>query len=508
MKAVKLPRILPLLALLPVLAAVGSHAAPSTAKRMMRQGDALRKLILHPANMKKKASSEAADGEASVFSANLASRVMAQDGLKEKDKIMKLPGQPDGVDFDQYGGYVTVNEQAGRALYYYFAEAPDAASKPLLLWLNGGPGCSSIGYGAMEELGPFRVMSDGKTLFSNPYSWNQVANVLFLESPAGVGFSYSNTTDDYALSGDARTAEDAYVFLVNWFERFPEYRTRDFYISGESYAGHYVPQLAHAIHHYNQLPNANFINLKGIAIGNAVLNDPTDNHGMYDFFWTHALTSDESHKAMSKYCDFTTDNGTFSAECQAILKEASDVMNQLDIYNIYGPLCFDGTLTGVPKTVSIDSFDPCSDVYVQAYLNDPAVQKALHANVTGVDFPWVACRQVIDALPWQDSVTTVLPMLEEFMASGMRVWVYSGDNDGIVPVTSTRYSINSLNLTVKTGWQPWAAAGELGGFSEVYKGDLTLATVRGAGHEVPSFRPLRALVMIQSFLEGKPLPPY
>lgn len=93
-----------------------------------------------------------------------------------------------------------------------------------------------------------------------------MANVLFLESPAGVGFSYSNTTEDYEMSGDARTAEDAYVFLVNWFERFPEYKTREFYITGESYAGHYVPQLAHTIHHYNQLPNANLINLKGIAV--------------------------------------------------------------------------------------------------------------------------------------------------------------------------------------------------------------------------------------------------
>ena len=74
-----------------------------------------------------------------------------------------------------------------------------------------------------------------------------VANVIFLESPAGVGYSYSNTSSDYDLSGDERTADDAYVFLVKWLERFPEYKDRTFYISGESYAGHYVPELAATI---------------------------------------------------------------------------------------------------------------------------------------------------------------------------------------------------------------------------------------------------------------------
>ena len=103
----------------------------------------------------------------------------AEPGRKEADRVEALPGQPQGVDFAQYAGYVTVDAAAGRALFYYLAEAvggngngSSSKAKPLLLWLNGGPGCSSLGYGAMEELGPFRVMSDGKTLYRNPYSWN------------------------------------------------------------------------------------------------------------------------------------------------------------------------------------------------------------------------------------------------------------------------------------------------------------------------------------------------
>ena len=94
-------------------------------------------------------------------------------GAREADKIAALPGQPPRVNFDQYSGYVTVSELHGRALFYYFVESPyQAASKPLVLWLNGGPGCSSLGAGAFQELGPFRVNPDGKTLSRNRHAWN------------------------------------------------------------------------------------------------------------------------------------------------------------------------------------------------------------------------------------------------------------------------------------------------------------------------------------------------
>ena len=104
------------------------------------------------------------------------------------------------------------------------------------------------------------------TIVNAWFSMIVAANVLFLESPAGVGFSYSNTTSDYAKSGDRITAQDNYAFLLNWLERFPEYKSRDFYISGESYAGHYVPQLAHTILYHNKNTKNTHINLKGIIV--------------------------------------------------------------------------------------------------------------------------------------------------------------------------------------------------------------------------------------------------
>lgn len=99
---------------------------------------------------------------------------------RERDKVTGLPGLPVGkVNFNQYSGYVTVDTRTSRSLFYWLIESPPPLSstkpnlKPLVLWLNGGPGCSSVAYGASEEVGPFRVQPDGKTLALSPYAWNK-----------------------------------------------------------------------------------------------------------------------------------------------------------------------------------------------------------------------------------------------------------------------------------------------------------------------------------------------
>ncbi|XP_052161558.1 serine carboxypeptidase II-3-like [Oryza glaberrima] len=490
----------------------------AAAKPRTRQGDYLDRLRGSPSSWASLAEDRGAPAPSpSPSGGRHAAPAAAAVGSKEADRVAGLPGQPAGVGFAQYAGYVTVDAAAGRALFYYLAEADGGAAAsskaPLLLWLNGGPGCSSLGYGAMEELGPFRVKSDGVSLYRNPYSWNNVANVMFLESPIGVGFSYSNTTADYSRMGDNSTAEDAYKFLVNWMERFPEYKGRDFYLAGESYAGHYVPQLAHAILRHSSAagggkPSSSPINLKGIMIGNAVINDWTDTKGMYDFFWTHALISDEANDGITKHCNFT-DGADANSLCDDATSLADDCLQDIDIYNIYAPNCQSpGLVVSPPVTPSIESFDPCTDYYVEAYLNNPDVQKALHANITRLDHPWSACSGVLRR--WVDSTSTVLPIIRELLKNNIRVWVYSGDTDGRVPVTSSRYSVNQLNLPVAAKWRPWFSntqgAGDVGGYIVQYKGNLSLVTVRGAGHEVPSYQPQRALVLVQYFLEGKTLP--
>jgi len=147
---------------------------------------------------------------------------------------VNLPGYS-GND-TMFAGYLNVDPVNNRNLFYWLVESranPDTA--PLVLWQNGGPGCSSLG-GMITELGPFFMdpSNTGQSVVNNPYSWVNVANVIFLESPAGVGFSFSDDTDDYTV-GDARTSRDVYVAMTGFLDRYPQYRGRPFYVTGESY---------------------------------------------------------------------------------------------------------------------------------------------------------------------------------------------------------------------------------------------------------------------------------
>ncbi|RWR91217.1 serine carboxypeptidase 24 [Cinnamomum micranthum f. kanehirae] len=446
------------------------------------------------------------------FSFSLPSFISGAPHQQELDRIESLPGQPT-VNFSQFSGYVKVNQKHGRSLFYWLTEASiDPATKPLILWLNGGPGCSSIAYGASEEIGPFRINKTGSKLYLNKYSWNREANILFLESPAGVGFSYSNTSSDLKDSGDERTARDALIFLLRWFERFPQYKHRDFYIAGESYAGHYVPQLAKKIHDHNKVSSKPFINLKGFLVGNAVIDNQYDNIGTVTYWWSHAIISDATYQSIRSLCNFTGTSNTPACD-HAINYAMNHEFGNIDQYNIYTPSC------AMPSDMSFNrsrrlknillrgrvyGYDPCTENYAEKYFNRLDVQRAMHANLTGIPYKWTACSDVL-IKSWKDSQFSMLPTYKELIAAGLRIWVFSGDTDSVVPVTATRFSLNHLKLPVKTRWYPWYSGNEVGGWTEVYHG-LTFATVRGAGHEVPLFQPKRAFRLFRSFLAGKELP--
>ncbi|XP_019190142.1 PREDICTED: serine carboxypeptidase II-2 isoform X3 [Ipomoea nil] len=428
------------------------------------------------------------------------------------DAVLDLPGLGFNVSFAQYSGYVTVNQESGRALFYWFFEAVvDPSSKPLVLWLNGGPGCSSIAYGLAEELGPFHVEKDGKTLYWNPYSWNLAANLLFVESPVGVGYSYSNTSSDILTNGDKRTAEDSLEFLLKWFERFPQYKGREFYITGESYAGHYVPQLSQAVVKHNANVKDIVINLKGFMVGNGLTDDYHDHLGLFQFMWASGLISDQTFKQANLLCDYQSFVHP-SEECNNVLDTVSDELGYIDPYSIFTPTCTEGfsimsrVLKRCDKKVGLlrRIYDPCTESHSTIYFNLPEVQKALHVHTTNSSFKWATCSDEVNEF-WKDSPTTVLDVYQELISAGLRIWVFSGDTDAVFPVTSTRYCIDALKLPTVSLWRPWYDNGQVGGWTQEYEG-LTFVVVRGAGHEVPLHRPKLALTLVESFLAGTSMP--
>jgi hypothetical protein len=355
-----------------------------------------------------------------------------------------------------------------------------------------------VGNGLLSELGPF--YPDGSVnntyLSLNENSWIKEANIIFLESPVQVGFSYSNTSSDYDHHTDQRTAEDALQFLLNWYKKFPEYKTNELYLTGESYAGHYLPTLAREIVWYNDAQGntqgGSQVNFKGWLVGNPWTDAYYNNLGAMDWLQTHDFISDELHTGIIQNCDLAHDFGLpFSDDpntlCKEVLNKSSDLfyLGFIDNYNVYAPGCNEpnsqaGTLLGKRRSLMASqaaasaSKDPCAPDLVTPYLNRSDVQAALHVQSKVV---WESCGIDDKDYSHKEKVQSMLPIYKELMARGLRIWIYHGDGDSVCPTTATRYALKSMKLDVLTPWYAWECDNDLGGFAEIYKG-LTFVTVR------------------------------
>jgi carboxypeptidase C (cathepsin A) len=206
-----------------------------------------------------------------------------------------------------------------------------------LLWLNGGPGCSSL-IGMSYENGPFKFKPNSTEMIANPHSWNRKANLLYIESPAGVGFSVGPT----ANVSDETVQEQNLQAMVTFFAKFPSLRSNEFYISGESYAGIYVPYLALAIHQYNTMSTTSLpINFKGLIVGNACT-DPSECYQpgpngtslhQYEFLYKHGFYTDLEYDRMRAACVMGYDGSI----CKRIRQEMDEFFDKTKtpILNIY-----------------------------------------------------------------------------------------------------------------------------------------------------------------------------
>ncbi|XP_038896886.1 serine carboxypeptidase-like 42 [Benincasa hispida] len=440
------------------------------------------------------------------------------EGFPSEDLVLRLPGQP-LVKFKQYAGYVDVDVKNGRSLFYYFVEAEEQPEKkPLTLWLNGGPGCSSVGGGAFTELGPFYPSGDGRGLRKNPMSWNKASNLLFVESPAGVGWSYSNTSSDYNC-GDASTARDMHMFMMNWYEKFPSFKTSALYLTGESYAGHYIPQLAIALLDHNAKFSGFKFNIKGVAIGNPLLKLDRDVPATYEYFWSHGMISDEIGMTIMSECDFEdytfTSPHNESHSCNEAISMANHVVgNYINNYDVILDVCYPSIveqelrLRKMASKISL-GVDVCMTMERKFYFNLPEVQKALHANRTKLPYHWSMCSPVINYSDTDGNIN-ILPLLKRIIENRIPVWVFSGDQDSVVPLMGSRTLIrelaHDLKFKITVPYGTWFHKGQVGGWAIEYGNLLTFATVRGAAHMVPYAQPSRALHLFSSFVHGWRLP--
>lgn len=180
-----------------------------------------------------------------------------------------------------FSGTTNSFPQSSRVEYYsfrFFESRNSPTTDPLTLWLNGGPGCSSS-TGLLWELGPCRINPDGNGTHFHKHSWTTRSNVLFLDQPVEVGFSYADHGLPTTITTAADAARDVYPFLQLFLSRFPKYADAPFHIAGESWGGHYIPNIASLVHKKNKelvaapRPYLRRINLASLLIGNG-LTDP------------------------------------------------------------------------------------------------------------------------------------------------------------------------------------------------------------------------------------------
>lgn len=407
-----------------------------------------------------------------------------------------------GVDsVQQYSGYFDVEEEDKHFFYWFFESRNDPKNDPVLLWLNGGPGCSSM-TGQFFELGPSSINED-LTLTWNPSSWNQNASVIFLDQPVNVGFSYSSNR----VKNSRAAAEDVHKFLTLFFDYFPQYSHQDFHIAGESYAGHYIPAIATEIQSHE---DKNF-NLSSILIGNGI----TDGKTQVDYYQPMACGEGGYPAVITpEQCDKMVAD---VPKCKALIDFCYSSNNWLACVapNFY---CNSVTM-GAYQTTGRNVYDireQCGESalcyeqedWITAYLNQPHVLEAIGAEVevfegckndVGVDFVFDGDHN----RPFHGDIADLLD-------DGLPVLIYAGDKDFICNWLGNRAWTDALEWSdadkfarAETNiWKAKVNGKKVSAGTVKSAGLLTYLRVYDAGHMVPFNQPETSLDMVNRWVAG------
>jgi serine carboxypeptidase-like clade 1 len=475
------------------------------------------------------------------------------------DLVTALPEFSGPFPSKHYSGYL--NALDGSRLHYYWVDAAevDPAKAPVVWWTNGGPGCSSMdGWG--YELGPFHFANygtSGPAFALNNFSWTKIANVVFVEDPPGVGFSYGPSSN-YTTS-DSQNAANNYGAVIDLLQnKFPEYASNEFYIAGESYAGIYVPTLARLI-----LNEGKVANFAGVLVGNGVTSATYDDN----FYWSdavfahgHGFLSDQTLEEVYAACVPPAGHPN-SGDCARLANDYYTRMApDVNTYDYTGN-CFVAPqqsdlrlpamrrrLTAHAKSLGVSvpryirlassgqslaaiaewlktgpeewraessqaippsprgSNVPCIDAEsMTTYLNRADVKAALHVEPS---LTWAICSDV----RYVSDILDVVDVYSMLLAAGKRVLIYNGNVDMSVPYTGTEaWMTHETAWNVSTplhGWSYLSPAFQYGpqqgGFARGFEKDqIWFTMINGAGHMVPQFRPAAAYAMFERFISGK-----
>ncbi|GBG32282.1 Carboxypeptidase Y [Hondaea fermentalgiana] len=403
----------------------------------------------------------------------------------------------------QATGYFRLKDANKHYFFWFFESRNDPANDPVILWLTGGPGCSSS-LALFVENGPCKVKSDGSGTELNPYSWNANASVIFVDSPPGTGWSYG--TPDFS---EKTVGKDLNSFLRVFFEKFDSFIDRDFFIFAESYGGKWAPHTATAVNEANKalIDGEKPIKLKGVAIGNGLTNPEEQVRWYADMAYNSGTAPSRISKAeylllknvatpvayaATKACNMI---GTFPV-CQAaqqawtmglMLPYAATGYNQYDMRiecEVPG-LCYNFTV-------------------VSDFLNRDDVQEIL-----GVDKAWTECDRTTALEFAGQEMRNVDYLIPELLEDGIDVMLYVGDCDYICNWIGNKAWAVKMDWPGKDEFANAAdedytfegkSVGKLRSHREqATAGAFSFLQLHEAGHMVPLDQPEVALHMVRQF---------
>ncbi|RDW22792.1 Alpha/Beta hydrolase protein [Yarrowia lipolytica] len=410
-----------------------------------------------------------------------------------------------GVDIvKQFSGYLDVEKDKKHFFYWFFESRNDPAKDPIVLWLSGGPGCSSMS-GLFFENGPSSIGADIKPI-KNDFSWNSNASVIFLDQPVGSGFSYS----DEPVDTTAAAAIDVYAFLNLFFTSFPQYnKGQSFHITSESYGGHYAHVFAEEILKHSK-PERVF-DLASIAVGNGIWDSLHQAAGYEPMGCgkggVPAIFDDNTCKGMQ---DVLPQVVSEIQQCYNDPQNSNVCQQAVGDYNdaFLGPISQTG-LNVYDITKKCDTSVPSGLCYAGMeysvqYLNKPEVQKALGVH-PGITFS--SCSGQVNGA-FYDQSDEVLPYIKAFPAllEKIPVLIYAGDRDYICNWVGNQYWTGNLTWSGqdefnKQQLSSWKVEGEASGEIKNH-GHFTFLRVFGAGHMVPHDKPKQALAILNRWIGG------
>ncbi|SGZ54128.1 CIC11C00000000930 [Sungouiella intermedia] len=413
---------------------------------------------------------------------------------------LRVKATPEDLGIDkvkQYTGYLDVEDEDKHFFYWFFESRGDPKKDPVILWLNGGPGCSSL-TGLFFELGPSSINKSLKPVY-NPSSWNSNANVIFLDQPVNVGFSYSSGS----VTNTVAAGQDVYAFLELFFKQFPEYKKQDFHIAGESYGGHYIPVFSSEILSH---PERSF-NLTSVLIGNGL----TDPLTQYEYYQPMACGEGGEPSVLEpEECDNMADS---IPRCLSLIESC---YNSGSVWScvpatIYcnnaqmGPYQKTGRNVYDIRTMCEGSSLCYKELlYIDDYLNLPEVKAKLGVEVE----EYQSCnfdvnRNFMFAGDWMKPYhKNVIDILE----AGVPVLIYAGDKDFICNWLGNQAWADRLPWSGHKKFEAepirtWTVNKEAAGEVKNYK-HFTFLRVFGGGHMVPYDQPENALEMVNRWVSG------